>query len=94
MDRDIARGAILSICRRLRAGREARLDKNLLASSFPPGPDPRAFEVQLRELLHAANDGIFVCRMLPDGDCVVVRRVRKALLVERDLAAAAGRTAI
>src|ERR1043166_2414618 len=80
LDRNIARTAILSICHRLRAGHEARLDRNLLASSFPPGPDGRPFEIQLLALLHEANDGIFLCRTLPGGDCSVLRRVRKALL--------------
>jgi hypothetical protein len=82
VDRDIARSAILSVCRRLRSGKEARLDKNLLASSFPPGPDDRAFAVQLDELLQATNDGIFASRQLPGGDCVVIRRVRKELVPE------------
>jgi hypothetical protein len=82
MDRDIARGSILDSCRTLRAGRETRLDRNVMRSAFPPGPDGRALEMQLLELLAAANDGVFECRAVPVGDCVVLRRVRKALVPE------------
>jgi hypothetical protein len=80
VDQDIARGSILDTCRRLRVGREARLDRNLVRSAFPPGPDGRAVEIQLIELLTAANDGIFKCQAIPVGDCLVLRRVRKALI--------------
>jgi hypothetical protein len=88
VDRDLARGSILDTCRRLRVGREARLDRNLVRSAFPPGPDGRAVEIQLLELLTAANDGIFKCQTVPVGDCVVLRRVRKALVCQPSTAVA------
>jgi hypothetical protein len=80
LDRDIARNSILVTCRRLRSGKETRLDRNLLRSAFPPGPDARAFQTQVFDLLWAANDGIFACRSIPGGDCIVSRLVRKALV--------------
>src|SRR4051812_22583463 len=80
VDRHIAHRAVLETCLRLRAGKEARLDRNVLRSAFPAGLDDRPVETQLFELLQAANDGIFTCRAIPGGDCVVRRCVRKALL--------------
>jgi len=80
VDRHIAHKAVLDTCLRLRAGKEARLDRNVLRSAFPAALDDRPVESQLFELLEAANDGIFTCCAIAGGDCVVRRRVRKALL--------------
>ena|SRR5262245_59664644 len=82
LDSAIARGSILNVCRRLRVGREARVDRNVLRSAFPLGRDSRPFDVQLSELLTHAKDGIFGCWRLADGDHVVRREVRKELVPE------------
>ena len=86
MDRSAALSSILAICRRLRVGKEARLDRNVVRSAFPPGPDARPLQVQLSELLIAARDGIFGCQPLPDGDHIVRREVRRELVPDLETA--------
>jgi hypothetical protein len=82
LDRVTALGSILATCRRLRVGKAARLDRNVVRSAFPPGPDGRPLQVQLSELLIAARDGIFGCQLLPGGDHMVRREVRRELVPE------------
>ena len=80
MDRDKARNSVVRTCLRLRGGRETRVDRNVLRSAFPRGLDDRSLEAQLLELLERSNDGIFSCRPLDGGDCMVRRVVRKELM--------------
>lgn len=80
LQRELALNTILRTCARLRGGRATRLDRNVLSSAFPPGPDSRPFVIQLSELLACTGDGIFSCGLVANGDCVVRKVVRKELV--------------
>jgi hypothetical protein len=74
VDRQIARDAILNASRKLAVGAQARLDRNVVRSAFPPGIDDRTAELQVVHFLRDVSAGAFACRPMDDGDFVVSRR--------------------
>jgi hypothetical protein len=85
VDRDIARDSILKTSRKLAVGGEARLDRNVVSSAFPPGIDERAVEMQIVDFLKGLGDGVFACRPIVagvDGDFVVRRQSEAPLSPE------------